>query len=101
MAAQVIPLETTAVEPTGAIIDQVVIQTAIVDGSLVTTAHISLLAVAEDRGRVSRSGQHASVVIGNIDDVDGDIKGVEAGLQQVRAGLETVAAAINAARKVL
>jgi hypothetical protein len=98
-----IPLEKSYVAPNAIYPPQIILQSAIVNGQIKTSARIVLRAAKSnvDGTWENVSGQTASVVIPDIANLPKDLASLSKGVQEAYAGILTMLGELNAIRKVL
>jgi len=96
-----IALETTPVTPNAVYTPQILLQTAISGGKLVTSAQIHMAGAKVDDGAWEASGPNGMVYIPDVENLDEDLSGLADDATALYASIVDLVGKINAVRKVL
>jgi len=97
-----IPLENMPVVPNAVYFPQILMQTAIINGELVTSCQVHFAcASVDEQGKWEMSGQNNMIYIPNVLAMDEDLNELSADMQSVYALIISILGRLNAIRKVL
>lgn len=97
-----VALQTTPATPNGIYVPNLILGTSIVNGRLVTMAHITLAAASVDsNGNYAATGQVATLVVQDILNLDADVASLASQVNSAYASLISIINEINGIRKVL
>lgn len=92
--------------PNAVYLDQILLQTAIVNGRLITSANVSYVGCrVENQGEENeawqRTGPSGTLYIGDIANLEDDLKSLSPSVLQVMGGILQLAAQANVIKKIL
>lgn len=98
-----LPLETTPITPNAVYAPQVLLQTGVINGKIVTSAQIVLGTgyVDQEGNWTITSGQNGTVYIPDVENLDPDIAALSPNVLQIMGGIIQLIGSLNSIRKIV